>query len=495
MPVIASKKTHIIAIIFASLCYSTFLWWQQDDFYIHLQYAKNFSETCIWAFNRGVPSYGTTSPLWILLLSFFGAFRINLIIVAKTLSLLMGVLTFYILVQKARAFSDRIVIFLFALSLGINHWYRLAAGCGMEATLASFCVTILFLRTYETKRDSFFCAVTGFLSGLCVLVRPEFIYVAIIIIAGELLRRESGRERLSHTALIIAGILAAVLPWAVFAELQLQSLIPTTVLVKTGNHLDPGRMFEALKRIVLFYASSSSVELVLAAVFLASVLRGKIHLGNDVLVRCGLTAGIPLLYFVNHAIGGASISYRYAAPTIPIMIFAAYKFLDFSLNKHVWRSPIHSRALYLSLAVCIALPNIWLSWKHTPFLMESNAYLAVLEKYGSYLKDHSSVTDTVACHDVGAIGYYSDRYVLDLIGLVSPETIRYQHEGDQYNVGAIEAFRPRYLVVPWYADKYHQRDLFPAGITIFADRVYDYRFQALQPSDDHPYQTELRMLR
>jgi len=41
-----------------------------DDAYIYLRYAKNISAGHGWSFNPGEPSYGTTSPLWTLILVF-----------------------------------------------------------------------------------------------------------------------------------------------------------------------------------------------------------------------------------------------------------------------------------------------------------------------------------------------------------------------------------------------------------------------------------------
>ena len=36
-----------------------------DDTFIHMQYARNLAETGELSFNRGDPSYGATSPLWV----------------------------------------------------------------------------------------------------------------------------------------------------------------------------------------------------------------------------------------------------------------------------------------------------------------------------------------------------------------------------------------------------------------------------------------------
>src|SRR6187455_2703709 len=43
-----------------------------DDGFIHLQYAKHLIADGEMAFNRGEPSFGTTSPLWVTALAAIG---------------------------------------------------------------------------------------------------------------------------------------------------------------------------------------------------------------------------------------------------------------------------------------------------------------------------------------------------------------------------------------------------------------------------------------
>jgi hypothetical protein len=40
-----------------------------------------------------------------------------------------------------------------------------------------------------------------------------------------------------------------------------------------------------------------------------------------------------------------------------------------------------------------------------------------------WLSEHTEPDDLVAAHDIGAIGYYAERPILDLAGLISPEVI------------------------------------------------------------------------
>ena len=43
-----------------------------DDGYIHIQYARNIATAGEYSFNPGHVSFGTTSPLWVIVLAAFG---------------------------------------------------------------------------------------------------------------------------------------------------------------------------------------------------------------------------------------------------------------------------------------------------------------------------------------------------------------------------------------------------------------------------------------
>lgn len=62
---------------------------------------------------------------------------------------------------------------------------------------------------------------------------------------------------------------------------------------------------------------------------------------------------------------------------------------------------------------------------------------------GRWLASNTPAGSVVALKDIGFSGYYSQRTVLDLAGLVSPECVPYRVRGDF--LGPIRAFQPRYF--------------------------------------------------
>jgi hypothetical protein len=473
------------------LCYSSFMWWHQDDFYIHLQYAKHFSEEGVWGFNTGIASYGTTSPLWVMLLSLMNLVGINLVLAAKVLSVFFALCTFVVLRSHRDSFKEPFLGSMMLLAVAVDHWYRLSAGSGMEATLGSLVVVLIYFRYIDSTETSKRQRVgNGVLAGLAILVRPELFFVLGILFLAPWVgpRRD---KRYVDSLLVLAGAALVMLPWIVFAERTFATAIPTTVLIKTGSGFSAGNLVHALVRILVFYGATQFVVLIsLIASGILWLLRRDTGLHSLSLIEWAMIFGLPAVYLANQSGGGEAITYRYAAPGIPILVYGGFRVLDTIWNRSLTKIPIR-RPILISLGVIVIATNAALSVMHYPFLRKSLSYVEdVCVKYGRHLRDNSAATDKVACYDVGAVGYYSQRHVLDLIGLVSPETIPFRSL-HPFNLVAVQHFKPQYYVQQWSMDKLNMTMDVPPGQVISVDTVYDYRFQMTATGDPKPYVTKL----
>mgnify|MGYP001560024612 CR=1 FL=1 len=115
-----------------------------DDSYIYFQYARNLAQGNGPCFNAGEPSYGFTSPLWLLILSAGGAVGADIPLLAKVLDLLFAslsiVLLFFVALELTR---DVAVSFCASLALSVNAWLLRWAGSGLETSLAVFLMLAL----------------------------------------------------------------------------------------------------------------------------------------------------------------------------------------------------------------------------------------------------------------------------------------------------------------------------------------------------------------
>jgi hypothetical protein len=68
----------------------------------------------------------------------------------------------------------------------------------------------------------------------------------------------------------------------------------------------------------------------------------------------------------------------------------------------------------------------------------------------------------IAVNDVGAVSYFGQRRVIDLVGLATPEILPYRRQGPDAVLRYLEARCPEYLVIfpDWFPELAARRDLF-----------------------------------
>jgi hypothetical protein len=270
--------------------------------------------------------------------------------------------------------------------------------------------------------------------------------------------------------------MAILLPWLLFAMSHFGTIVPNTVLIKSGSisHITLPICGSALARLAQFYGTSNLVEVASCMVIALFLVTKKIHHTPLTTTHWLQMLMIPATYFMNSIMGGESISYRYGAPTLPILILGGFLSLD------AWGPSmrISARWLVVVVALIILTENIGLSVFHLPFLKKSVGYGEnVLVRYGKWLQKNSAPLDTVAAYDVGAIGYYSERRILDLIGLNSIDVYSLRRSGVPgfENSVAVDLYRPKWLVTQFGADSARVFPHLPTPYqVIFRDEVPEY---------------------
>src|SRR5439155_16112716 len=144
------------------------------------------------------------------------------------------------------------------------------------------------------------------------------------------------------------------------------------------------------------------------------------------LVPWAWVLALPVLYTVR----GVPVLSRYLLPLLPVLAWLAWRAAE-----HWWigefdvePSPTRMRrAAILGAAVAALVVVQNLVVYRTTVLPQVTSFSAGLEhslmRWGRWFGEHSSENAQIAAPDIGAIGYYSQRRVLDLAGLVSPRMI------------------------------------------------------------------------
>ncbi len=466
-----------------------FLWpapteFPMDDTYIHFVYARNLAEYGKLMFNfpteKGV---GTSSPLWVLLLT--GGYKagIPLHLVAKGLgigALLIVGAALYLLLRPIWGVIAALGAALAGVLSGPMVWFSLS---GMETTLF-LALGLLALLAYRAGR----WLPMGLLLGLLALTRPEGLALALAIGLAEIIRQKRIPRPLLGAGLLCGLVVA---PWFLYLYLRTGHFLPTSGLSKhmtitMGIRLVVARnpILNAITRFApLTYTGlwvAYLVEFVLGGMTLPpprlplGAAIGAPHYTLSLWAVFGLVGMIgPLLWAARRAwdirrwplhlqdparrpwvvfllwLVLHNLSYMAFLPTPgtasrygAINHIALWLGLAAGLRAFAHR-PRLQRAWLAGLALLLAADGIyWNSVYDANLEHMQNVRIAAAR----FIRDYVPPGDLCAAFDIGAVRFYGERPIIDLYGLVDPEVGDwfYRGEMDRYLV----AKNVRCLVLP-----------------------------------------------
>jgi hypothetical protein len=490
-----------------------------DDTYIHLRYAQNLLNLGEFSFNPGEHTYGATSPLWIFGLVLLLKLGVAPLTATWLLGALSGLAVLLlmesILNRMTIAYYWKTAFLILAAS---DAWFLRWTYSGMETPLATFLLLILLWplfcgrdRGWGLKREQLWkrYLVWGVGAGLAGLTRPEFLLVAPLALPWllwfEYFRAVGGssdrwRSR-PHKPLVaaIGGWSLVVVPWLIYAWLAFGRIFPGTASAKSAAiQFAPEEWALSIVRSLTQLAAVQG-PMWMATVFLVGLVlyKNQVWDGEERRETSRLKVGIPLLdgeeeppseapltpgstpfsvwnpvaligvsttwamvLLGGYAVKQVWIISRYVSPLAPIILLAMAVFAEWLMNgKRVvgLGRTMGKAAIYIGVGLTLVL-----NWSITGSQVVPHArkFPAGLEEcyvgYGEWLMANTSEDAVVAALDIGALGYTSQRTVLDLMGLVSPEILAVGQEvgfqemvtsGDWLQVGTdADSGRPDYFV-------------------------------------------------
>jgi hypothetical protein len=159
----------------------------------------------------------------------------------------------------------------------------------------------------------------------------------------------------------------------------------------------------------------------------------------------GAVAAVWLVgMIVFYVCSGARVFFWYAAPLYPVLLLFAAAALPLASIKFAWIEQLGRKYSLAVVALVGAISIIGIipaAKYYRAFQLDmDNCHRAV----ATFLSAHVGEDELVAAEDIGYMGYYSRKRILDRDGLVSPEAAPYNRSGD-YG-GLIRDFRPDWLV-------------------------------------------------
>lgn len=414
-----------------------------DDSWIHQVYGRNLADYGEWAFIPDEPSAASTAPLYTVLLATGYALNISHFVWTHLLGGVALILTGVLGANMARRISnEQVWTPLFVGLAMIGAWHLIwASVSGMETMLFSmFTLLLMWLAWRELDERSvqqthiiLRGAMFGFVTSLAVLTRPEGAMLAGIIGLIMLIVRPQGNWRnvIVWGVGAMLGFIVLMIPY-VIQNLELtDGILPATSDAKYAQHLviiQEKTYFQRLLIMTVPIIAGGQLLLLPGIVqYVSRRVRDLRSKPQNLLLLIPLFWSVGLIALYAARLPAGYQHGRYMIPILPSLIVmgvvgVSHLILatndderDFSLGR------LLSRGVGLSAIGAFA---------YFGTILGSEVYatdVAIINEemvtVAQWIDENIPPDELLAVHDIGAVGYFASRPIVDIAGLLNPDVI------------------------------------------------------------------------
>ncbi|WP_018331759.1 hypothetical protein [Actinomycetospora chiangmaiensis] len=410
-----------------------------DDVYIHLQYARQIGLGEFLRYQAGAPrTTGASSLLYVLLL---GAASVVvpsglLLYAAVAFGVVCFVATVVLVALLGRELGSRRTGTAAAALTAVCGPLLWGVTSGMEVALVAVLVAGLLLAFVREQPRRRFVA-TPLVALPLAVTRPEGLVLVLVVLAGAVVTLLRGRRRPA----VGKALLLVLPPVAALAQFGLYRLVTGSaensgVVAKSWFSRPLGSPLEVVDRVDT--TATTALELIggltttavagpgvaiLAAIGLAAVgSRRRVLAGVLALGLAGVLLAVATLQTALWHDG------RYLQPFLPVVVLLAVLGV-----RAVGRAASDARSgRVLTTGLVAVLAAFALVSAPTWALRQGEQAAGIRESAVSvaqWIRGNTPPDAVVAVNDVGAVAWFSDRRVVDLVGLTTPGFARPAIEG------------------------------------------------------------------
>jgi len=405
-----------------------------DDPWIHLNFARNLIEFGSYSyFKNEIVTAGSTSPIYTLILALGYVFIKNEFLLSFSLGILFFSLTAITIYKLfGSLFKENWVGIAAVLIFAMDRWMNYFADSGMETTCYIF-LLILAYYFYIKRKPVLF----GLILGLTIWARPDAIAfmaaIAIDYLVLFLISRKTSKENVSpplFTRSQVIRFAAAfgiiLLAYFVMNMALSGSLLPNTYSAKTVYYTPELRSrTDFLKFEVWGYFTSSSYTMLIVPFIIGVILiiHGLLKRRyNNVLAALLFILFLVFLYW--YKLPFAAVKGRYLVPIIPFYIIVSV----YGAGELFRTIAVFLNERKVMNFLCIAFFAITIIYTASAYIAHKNDYAEQTHRIAirnvaaaKWLDKNTPENSIIATHDIGAIGYYTRRKIVDVAGLISPQ--------------------------------------------------------------------------
>ena len=453
---------------------------QMDDPYITYRYARNIAEGNGFLYNPGERILGTTAPLYALILALGGQVSDNyplLSSIASGIALAaVGLLVYRIMAGFGQAVAGGVASVLIVLSPLLGDALGFELNLYLALTLGAFAA-------YFGGRPN----LAALLLGLSTLVRGDGFVPAALILSHHVWVR--GWRTWSPTAIYIA----VVGGWALYAASVFGTPFPNTLAAKRAmgeSQLWQPFWYGAL-RIGYIYVKLAPFHLWFGVVAVLGCL-SLVWMDRRILLIVGWVG----LVFAGYWLMGVPEAYNYYAQAIPVLMLVsglgAVQLADLLASQ--WPA-LRSWSGWVLAAVLFPLLVAELTPTFLEIGKDPEPRYRAYRRVGEYLAAATPEGASVGLVEIGIVGYYSRRHIVDVCGLITPGVGQHLAAGDV--AWPVRVHRPDYVLLhdplwtsleapiasaPWFSREYKRALTF--------DAQEPYRLVLYRRTGSHPQSNE-----
>lgn len=410
-----------------------------DDSWIHQTYGRNLAETGQWAFIPGEPSAASTSPLYTVLLAVGYWLRVDYFFWAHFLGTLALAITALVgarmaarLLPQSKYAGPATGLFL------VLAWHLVwAAASGMETMIFSMLTLVLIDVAWRELDDRFTAiravalrgAAFGILAALTTLTRPEGILLVGLIGLFMLLARPQG----SWTGVILWGgssfivFILVLSPYLIFNYQITGGLLPDTAAAKIASVPVLLELSYFRRLWLVFRPLTAGGQLLLlpgVVGFVIWVVRRSALSLERLLYLLPVVWGVALIGLYAARLPIPFQHGRYVIPSLPSWILAGTVGL-FALGRLISETSLLGRVVKRSYLIASAgvFAIFAVGLGPSAYRVDVSIIEEEMVRAALWVRDNLPEDELLAAHDIGALGYFAQRPIIDIAGLVTPEVV------------------------------------------------------------------------
>jgi arabinofuranosyltransferase len=464
----------ITAVIF--YIYSNGFNFIQDDSFITFRYVKNFTEGNGLVFNIGERVEGYTCFLWVIFLSFVKLIGANFISISQSIGILFSIAALFFTFKISSDIFEKpgnevyktglnILAVLLLLSNGALAYWSVS---GMETSMFTFLVTLgIYFYLKESRSKSKF-DYSSLILLLASLTRPEGVVIFTVTLIHKIvftIRENSKNEEKENLSKILFSkqnlkwLGMFLIPGLIYMIWRLSYfgyLLPNTFYAKTGSSIE---YFKTGLDYFIEFSKTYGIYGILYIPVLFSLRNNKNFREIIYLISIYI---IFSLYIIS--VGGDVLRpSRFFVPILPVFYLLVQEGLYIIVIRMTGEVKLKAVTLICLVTIIIAGYYTYKTQYDTikKYSELENGLVEKMKISAQWLKKKSQENGkplTVAATTIGAISYYSETNLIDMLGLTdkeiahNPKPIHEISENAsigwkerQYNVDYVISRKPDYI--------------------------------------------------